>query len=74
MLNPSFKGPNQSFRFSEYRITVEIWGRSSGKYTVGPFSQAQEKGKAQMEFNVELTDDRIEHGDYINRVRAWVWR
>lgn len=72
MLNLSFKALNQSFRFNEFRITVEIWGRSSGKYTVGPFSQAKEKGKAQTEFNVELSDEPDCTDEYNNRIRACI--
>ncbi|MHB8646155.1 MAG: BPTD_3080 family restriction endonuclease [Thermomicrobiales bacterium] len=76
ILNSPFLEPKRHFRFSDEGITNEIINeRRISSYFV-PIPRAKKKGKAQLAFDTEWTQDRVEENKFINRVRARValWR
>ncbi len=76
ILNSPFMEPQHHFRFSDEGITNEIIDeRRISSYFV-PIPRAKKKGKAQLAFDSEWTQDRVEENKFINRVRARValWR
>jgi type III restriction enzyme len=71
ILNSPFAEPNRHFRFGEQGITDEIVaGRRKSSYFI-PIPQARKKTH-QIAFDTELTRDRIQENDFINKVCARV--
>ena len=77
ILNSPFKEPAHHFKFSDEGITNEIVdARRVSSYFI-PIARPKKKGKsAQLAFDTEWTQNRIEENVFINRVRARVslWR
>ncbi len=76
ILNSPFGEPERHFKFSEEGITNEILdSRRISAYFV-PVPRSKKKGKAQLEFETEWTEDRLEENKFINEIRARVdiWR
>jgi type III restriction enzyme len=75
VLNSPYKEPTRHFRFSDEGIASEIVEeRRSSSYFV-PIPKPKKKG-AQLAFDTEWTQDRVEENAFINRVRFRVarWR
>jgi type III restriction enzyme len=75
VLNSPYKEPTRHFRFSDEGITNEIVeDRRSSSYFV-PIPKPKKKG-AQLAFDTEWIQDRVEENAFINRVRFRVarWR
>jgi type III restriction enzyme len=75
VLNSPFKEPTRHFRFSEEGITSEVVdSRRVNSYFV-PIPKPKKKG-AQLAFDTEWTQDRVEENVFINRIRFQVqlWR
>lgn len=77
VINTPFEEPNRHFRFSDEGITSDIVeSRRISSYFV-PIAKPKKKGKtAQLTFDTEWTQDRIEENKFINQIRARVsqWR
>lgn len=76
ILNSPFEEPQRHFRFSEEGITNEVvTGRRVSSYFV-PIPRPKSKGKSQLIFDTEWTQERIEENKFINQVRERVarWR
>ena len=77
ILNPPFQEPTRHFRFSDEGITDQIVeARRVSSYFV-PIARAKKRGtSAQLVFDTEWTQDRIEENVFINRIRGRVslWR
>ncbi len=76
IINSPFDEPRRHFRFSDEGITNEIAeGRRSSSYFV-PIPRPKSKGKSQLIFDTEWTQERIEENKFINQVRERVsrWR
>lgn len=76
IINSPFEEPARHFRFSDEGITNEIeMGRRESSYFV-PIPKSKTKGKKQMAFDTEWTQERIEENKFINQVRERVdrWR
>lgn len=77
IINSPFLEPARHFKFSNEGITSEtVEGRRSSSYFV-PIPGPKKKGKsAQMYFDTEWTQDRIEENKFINQIRERVaiWR
>ncbi len=76
IINSPFEEPGRHFRFSDEGITNEIAEeRRVSSYFV-PIAKPKKKGKAQLYFDTEWTQDRIEENKFINQLRARVkqWR
>lgn len=75
VLNSPFEEPTRHFRFSDEGITNEIVeSRRVSAYFI-PIPKPKKKG-AQLAFDTEWTEDRLEENSFINRVRERVslWR
>ena len=75
ILNSPFEEPRRHFRFSDDGISNEVVdSRRSSSYFV-PIPRPRKRG-AQMSFDTEWTEDRIEENKFINQVRERValWR
>ncbi len=76
ILNSPFEEPKRHFRFSEEGITNEIEeSRRVSSYFI-PIARPKKKGKGQLAFKNEWTQDRVKENDEINRIRKRVeiWR
>ncbi|MGA2542184.1 MAG: DEAD/DEAH box helicase family protein [Verrucomicrobiota bacterium] len=76
VINSPFDEPRRHFRFSDEGITNEIVSeRRTSSYFI-PIAAPKKKGKKQLFFNTEWTQDRIEENKFINQVRSRVkqWR
>ena len=77
ILNSPFVEPARHFKFSEEGITDEIVeARRISSYFV-PIARPKKKGKsAQLTFETEWTQDRVEENKFINQIRSRVaiWR
>ena len=77
ILNSPFKEPKRHFRFSDEGITDEIIEeRRVSSYFI-PIAKPKKKGKsAQLAFDTEWTQDRVQENETINRIRNRVttWR
>ena len=77
ILNSPFEEPSRHYRFGDEGITNEIVeARRVSSYFI-PIAKPKSKGKAaQLAFDTEWTQDRIEENAFINRVRDRVslWR
>jgi type III restriction enzyme len=76
VINSPFDEPKRHFRFSDEGITNEIVEpRRTSSYFI-PIAKPKKKGKDQLYFETEWTQDRIEENKFINQVRARVkqWR
>ncbi|MBI4457181.1 MAG: DEAD/DEAH box helicase family protein [Acidobacteria bacterium] len=77
ILNSPFVEPTQHFRFSDDGITDEIVeARRVSSYFI-PIAKPKKKGKsAQLAFDTEWTEDRIQENKFINDIRSRVaaWR
>jgi type III restriction enzyme len=76
VINSPFDEPKRHFRFSDEGITNEIIEqRRISSYFI-PIAKPKKKGKDQLYFETEWTQDRIEENKFINQVRARVkqWR
>jgi hypothetical protein len=76
IINSPFDEPARHFRFSDEGITSEIVdGRRTSSYFV-PIAKPKKKGKQQLQFETEWTQDRIEENKLVNDIRRRVvlWR
>ncbi|MFC1905215.1 BPTD_3080 family restriction endonuclease [Chloroflexota bacterium] len=77
ILNSPYEEPKRHFRFNDEGITSEIIeARRISAYFV-PIAKPKKKGKAaQLAFDTEWTQDRVEENKFINRIRDRVsqWR
>lgn len=75
-INSPFEEPRRHFRFSDDGITNEITGQRRVSSYFIPIAKPKKKGKEQLYFDTEWTQDRIEENKFINQVRARVkqWR
>jgi type III restriction enzyme len=76
IINSPFAEPNRHFRFSDEGITNEIVeGRRTSSYFV-PIAKPKKKGKEQLQFDTEWTQDRLEENKLVNDIRRRVamWR
>src|SRR6202040_2070947 len=74
ILNSPFDEPSRHFRFTDEGITNEIVeGRRTSSYFV-PIPKPKSRGKAQMAFDTEWTQERIEENKFINDVRERIAR
>jgi type III restriction enzyme len=76
IINSPFEEPKRHFRFSDEGITNEIVeGRRVSSYFV-PIPKPKARGKTQLVFDTEWTQERVKENEFINRVRGRVarWR
>ena len=76
ILNSPYLEPSRHFKFTDEGITNEIFEeRRKSSYFI-PIAQPRKKGKNQLAFDTEWTQDRIKPNDEINRIRERVgqWR
>src|SRR4030042_3767744 len=77
VINSPFEEPARHFRFSEEGITNKIVeSRRISAYFV-PITSPKKKGaQAQLSFDTEWTQDRVQENTFINRVceRVKMWR
>ncbi len=76
VINSPFEEPNCHFRFTDEGITDEIVeGRRNSSYFV-PIARPRSRGRGQLDFDTEWTQDRIEENKHVNRIRERVklWR
>ena len=76
IINSPFDEPTRHFRFADEGITNEIVdGRRASSYFV-PIAKPKQKGKQQLQFGTEWTQDRIEENKLVNdiRRRVAIWR
>ena len=76
VINSPFDEPKRHFRFSDEGITNEIVDdRRVSSYFI-PIAAPKKKGKKQLYFDTEWTQDRIEENKFINQIRERVsrWR
>jgi type III restriction enzyme len=77
VINSPFVEPSRHFKFSEDGITDEIFeARRVSSYFI-PIAKPKKKGKsAQLTFETEWTQDRVEENKFINQIRSRVglWR
>jgi hypothetical protein len=70
VINSPFGEPARHFRFTDEGITNEIEdGRRVSAYFI-PIAQSKTKGKNQLQFDTEWTQDRIEENKLVNQIRA----
>ena len=76
VINSPFDEPRRHFRFSDEGITNEIVSERRTSLYFIPIAAPKKKGKKQLFFDTEWTQDRIEENKFINQVRARVkqWR
>ncbi len=76
ILNSPFEEPKLHFRFSQEGITNELAeGRRVSSYFI-PIPRPRARGKGQLIFDTEWTQERIKENEFINQVRERVarWR
>jgi hypothetical protein len=76
VLNSPFDEPDRHFQFTDEGITNDIvHERRVSSYFI-PFARPRGKGKNQLEFDTEWTQDRIEENKAVNRIRERIrpWR
>lgn len=76
ILNSPFAEPTRHFHFDDAGITNNVVeGRRISSYFV-PIPRAKKRGKSQLAFDTEWTQDRIEENRNVNRIRQRVsiWR
>lgn len=76
VINSQFEEPKCHFRFSDEGITNEIVvARRVSSYFI-PIAAPRRKGKPQLQFETEWTQDQIEENIFINQIRSRVqqWR
>jgi len=76
ILNSPFAEPVRHFRFSDEGITSEVAeGRRASSYFV-PVPKPRSRGKSQLAFETEWTQERVKDNKFINQVRERVarWR
>src|SRR4030042_3513001 len=77
VINSAFEEPTRHFRFTDEGITNEIVEfRRKSAYFI-PIAAPRKKSKqAQLSFETEWTQDRVEENKFINRVRERIkmWR
>ncbi|MGI9066682.1 MAG: BPTD_3080 family restriction endonuclease [Pyrinomonadaceae bacterium] len=76
IINSPFDEPTRHFRFADEGITDEILdGRRTSSYFV-PIAKSKKRGKKQLQFDTEWTQDRIEENKLVNDIRRRVamWR
>jgi type III restriction enzyme len=76
VINSPFVEPKRHFKFSDEGITNEIIeGRRVSSYFI-PIAAPKKKGKKQLYFDTEWTQDRIEENKFINQIRERIkpWR
>ena len=76
IINSPYFEPKRHFRFTDEGITNEILEeRRKSSYFI-PIAQPRKKGKNQLAFDTEWTQDRIKPNDEINHIRERVgqWR
>ncbi len=72
IINSPFSEPNRHFRFSDEGITNEVLdGRRISSYFI-PIARPRKKGRKQLEFDTEWTQDRIEENKLVNQIRGRV--
>jgi hypothetical protein len=76
VINSPFDEPCRHFRFSDEGITNEIVSQRRVSSYFIPIAKPKKKGKDQLYFETEWTQDRIEENKFINQVRTRVkqWR
>jgi len=77
VINSPFEEPARHFRFSEDGITDEIVeSRRISAYFIPIASPKKKSAQAQLSFDTEWTQDRVQENKFINRVRERVkmWR
>src|SRR5579872_5034608 len=76
ILNSPFEEPKRHFRFNDEGITNEIEDKRRISSYFIPIAKAKKKGKEQLSFDTEWTQDRVEENKFINDVRRSVtsWR
>ena len=75
VINSPYEEPQHHFKFTDAGITDEVEAtRRLSAYFV-PVAPPKKKGK-QLQFDTEWTKDRVEHNEFINRVRrrVTIWR
>ncbi len=76
VINSPFDEPTRHFRFTDEGITNEIVEvRRVSSYFI-PIAQPRKKGKQQLDFDTEWTQDRIEENKLVNQIRQRItlWR
>ena len=76
IINSPFDEPTRHFRFTDEGITnEEVDGRGIRSYLI-PIAKPKKKGKQQLQFDTEWTQDRIEENKLVNDIRRRVamWR
>lgn len=76
VINSPFDEPKRHFRFSDEGITdEEVAERRKSAYFI-PIAKPKKKGKKQLSFETEWTQDRVKENDIVNRIRVRVamWR
>ena len=76
IINSPFDEPTRHFRFDDEGITNEVVeGRRSSSYFI-PIARPKKKGAAQLQFDTDWTQDRIEENKRVNDIRHRVslWR
>jgi type III restriction enzyme len=76
IINSPFDEPTRHFRFTDEGITNEVVeGRRTSSYFI-PIAKPKKKGKQQLQFDTEWTQDRIEENKLVNDIRRRValWR
>jgi type III restriction enzyme len=72
VINSPFEEPKRHFRFSDEGITNEIVAaRRVSSYFI-PIASPHRKGKPQLQFETEWTQDWIEENKFINQIRSRV--
>ena len=77
VINSPFEEPARHFRFSEEGITSKIVeSRRISAYFIPIASPKKKSAQAQLSFDTEWTQDRVQENKFINRVRERVkmWR
>ncbi|HOR08347.1 MAG TPA: hypothetical protein PK532_10425, partial [Candidatus Fermentibacter daniensis] len=76
VINSPFDEPTRHFKFSDEGITNDIVDtRRVSSYFI-PIAQPRKKGKQQLDFDTEWTQDRIEENKLVNQIRQRItlWR
>ena len=76
IINSPFDEPTLHFRFTDEGITNDVVdGRRISSYFI-PIAKPKKKGKQQLQFDTEWTQDRIEENKLVNDIRRRVamWR
>ena len=76
VINSPFEEPRRHFRFTDEGITNEIAEQRRVSSYFIPIAKPRKKGKEQLYFDTEWTQDRIEENKFINQVppRVKQWR